>query len=61
MGLPISNKNENNHGGGNIIEKFLGKWNRFFKNIYCLFILFLIYIFFAFIKNINIINNINIY
>ena len=25
MGLPISNKNENNHGGGNIIEKFLGK------------------------------------
>ena len=24
MGLPISNKNEN-HGGGNIIEKFLGK------------------------------------
>ena len=25
MGLPISNKNDNNHGGGNIIEKFLGK------------------------------------
>ena len=25
MGLPKSNKNENNHGGGNIIEKFLGK------------------------------------
>ena len=25
MGLPVSNKNENNHGGGNIIEKFLGK------------------------------------
>ena len=27
MGLPKSNKNENNHGGGNIIEKFLGKCN----------------------------------
>ena len=25
MGLPINNKNENNHNGGNIIEKFLGK------------------------------------
>ena len=25
MGLPISNKNENNHAQGNIIEKFLGK------------------------------------
>ena len=25
MGLPINNKNENNHSGGNIIEKFLGK------------------------------------
>ena len=26
MGLPITNKNDNNHGGGvNIIEKFLGK------------------------------------
>ena len=25
LGLPVSNKNENNHGGGNIIEKFLGK------------------------------------
>ena len=25
LGLPKSNKNENNHGGGNIIEKFLGK------------------------------------
>ena len=25
MGLPISNKNDNYHGGGNIIEKFLGK------------------------------------
>ena len=25
MGLPISNKNDCNHGGGNIIEKFLGK------------------------------------
>ena len=25
MGLPINNKNESNHGGGNIIEKFLGK------------------------------------
>ena len=25
MGLMINNKNENNHGGGNIIEKFLGK------------------------------------
>ena len=26
MGLPIPNKNDNNHGGGgNIIEKFLGK------------------------------------
>ena len=25
MGLPISNKNENNHVQGNIIEKFLGK------------------------------------
>ena len=25
MGLPVNNKNENNHGGGNIIEKFLGK------------------------------------
>ena len=25
MGLPTSNKNDNNHGGGNIIERFLGK------------------------------------
>ena len=29
MGLPISNKNDNNHGGGNIIEKFLGKEKKF--------------------------------
>ena len=25
IGLPIYNKNDNNHGGGNFIEKFLGK------------------------------------
>ena len=27
IGLPISNKNDSNHGGGSFIEKFLGKKN----------------------------------
>ena len=57
MGLPKSNKNENNHGGGNIIEKFLGKCNWFFKQ-YLLFIYFIfnLYIFCS-NKYINIIIN----